>query len=112
MIFGTAGITAVFALQALECHGLSPEKGEVLVTGAAGGVGSFSIALLAALGYDVAAVTGRIDESGGYLRELGAKTLVPAATLPKQLHGLWNQNAGLAVLIMSGARCWRGSSVS
>ena len=73
MIFGTAGITAVFALQALECHGLSPEKGEVLVTGAAGGVGSFSIALMAALGYDVAAVSGRIDESGGYLRELGAK---------------------------------------
>lgn len=49
MIFGTAGITAVFALQALESHGLSPDKGEVLVTGAAGGVGSFSIALLAAL---------------------------------------------------------------
>ena len=85
MIFGTAGITAVFALQALECHGLSPEKGEVLVTGAAGGVGSFSIALLAALGYDVAAVTGRIDESGGYLRELGAKTLVPRSDLAEAI---------------------------
>ena len=85
MIFGTAGITAVFALQALECHGLSPEKGEVLVTGAAGGVGSFSIALMAALGYDVAAVTGRVDESGGYLRELGAGTLVPRAELAEAI---------------------------
>jgi len=81
MIFGTAGITAVFALQALECHGLSPDKGEVLVTGAAGGVGSFAIALLAALGYDVAAVTGRVSESGDYLRGLGAQTLVPRQEL-------------------------------
>ena len=64
MIFGTAGITAVFALQALECHGLTPDKGEVLVTGAAGGVGSFSVALLARLGYQVAAVTGRWTNQG------------------------------------------------
>lgn len=77
MILGTPGITAMFALQALEEHGLTPAKGEVLVTGAAGGVGSVSIALLAALGYDVAAVSGRIDEAGDFLRALGAKTLVP-----------------------------------
>ena len=70
MIFGTAGITAVFGLQSLERHGLTPDKGEVLVTGAAGGVGSFAIALLAALGYSVAAVTGRIKESGDYLKSL------------------------------------------
>ncbi len=81
MIFGTAGITAVFGLQSLERHGLTPDKGEVLVTGAAGGVGSFAIALLAALGYSVAAVTGRIKESGDYLQSLGAETLVPRQEL-------------------------------
>ena len=77
MIFGTAGITAVFGIQALERHGLTPDKGEVLVTGAAGGVGSFAVALLAALDYSVVAVTGRVDVSGDYLRSLGADTLVP-----------------------------------
>lgn len=85
MIFGTAGITAVFALQALECHGLTPDKGEVLVTGAAGGVGSFSIALLARLGYQVAAVTGRVDQSGAYLRDLGAESLVPRQDLAEAI---------------------------
>ncbi len=81
MIFGTAGITAVFGLQALERHGLTPNKGEVLVTGAAGGVGSFAIALLAALDYSVAAVTGRVEVSGDYLRSLGADTLLPRQEL-------------------------------
>lgn len=85
MIFGTAGITAVFALQALECHGLTPDKGEVLVTGAAGGVGSFSVALLARLGYQVAAVTGRVDQSGAYLRDLGAESLVPRQDLAEAI---------------------------
>ena len=85
MIFGTAGITAVFGLQSLERHGLTPDKGEVLVTGAAGGVGSFAIALLAALGYSVAAVTGRIAESGDYLKSLGAKTLVPRQELAEAI---------------------------
>lgn len=84
MIFGTAGITAVFALQALECHGLTPD-GEVLVTGAAGGVGSFSVALLARLGYQVAAVTGRVDQSGAYLRDLGAESLVPRQDLAEAI---------------------------
>ena len=81
MIFGTAGITAVYGLQALERHGLTPDKGEVLVTGAAGGVGSFAVALLAALDYSVAAVTGRVDVSGDYLRNLGADTLLPRQEL-------------------------------
>ena len=85
MIFGTAGITAVFGLQSLERHGLTPDKGEVLVTGAAGGVGSFAIALLAALGYSVAAVTGRIKESGDYLKSLGAETLVPRYELAEAI---------------------------
>ena len=85
MIFGTAGITAVFGLQSLERHGLTPDKGEVLVTGAAGGVGSFAIALLAALGYSVAAATGRIKESGDYLKSLGAETLVPRQELAEAI---------------------------
>ena len=85
MIFGTAGITAVFGLQSLERHGLTPDKGEVLVTGAAGGVGSFAIALLAALGYSVAAVTGRIKESGDYLKSLGAEILVPRQELAEAI---------------------------
>ena len=80
MIFGTPGLTAMFGLQALEAHGLTPSKGddaaEVLVTGAAGGVGSISVALLSALGYRVAAVTGRIDASGDFLRQMGAHTLI------------------------------------
>ena len=80
MAVGTAGFTAMLAIQALEDHGLTPEKGEVLVTGAAGGVGSVATALLAALGYQVAAVTGR-PETESYLRDLGAARIVPRADL-------------------------------
>jgi acrylyl-CoA reductase (NADPH) len=67
-------------VMALEEHGLTPEKGEVLVTGAAGGVGSVAVAILAQLGYRVAAVTGR-PETEGYLRDLGAARIVPRAEL-------------------------------
>lgn len=80
MAVGTAGFTAMLAVMALEDHGLNPAKGEVLVTGAAGGVGSVATALLAALGYQVAAVTGR-PESEGYLRGLGAARIIPRADL-------------------------------
>ena len=80
MAVGTAGLTAMLAIQALEDHGLTPAKGEVLVTGAAGGVGSIAVALLAAMGYRVAAVTGR-PETEGYLRDLGAGRIVPRADL-------------------------------
>lgn len=80
MAVGTAGLTAMLAIQALEDHGLTHDKGEVLVTGAAGGVGSIAVALLAALGYRVAAVTGR-PETEDYLRDLGAARIVPRAEL-------------------------------
>ena len=76
MAVGTAGFTSMLAVMALEDHGLSPDKGEVLVTGAAGGVGSVAVAILARLGYSVAAVTGR-PETEGYLRDLGAARIVP-----------------------------------
>ena len=80
MAVGTAGFTAMLAVLALEDHGLTPDKGEVLVTGAAGGVGSVAVALLAALGYQVASVTGR-PETEGYLRGLGAARIIPRADL-------------------------------
>jgi acrylyl-CoA reductase (NADPH) len=75
MAVGTAGFTSMLAVMALEDHGLAPETGEVLVTGAAGGVGSVATAILAHLGYAVAAVTGR-PETGDYLRGLGAARIV------------------------------------
>ncbi len=80
MAVGTAGFTAMLAVMALEDHGLKPGKGPVLVTGAAGGVGSVAVALLAALGHEVAAVTGR-PETEGYLRSLGASQIVPRAEI-------------------------------
>jgi acrylyl-CoA reductase (NADPH) len=80
MAVGTAGFTAMLAVMALEDHGLTPAKGEVLVTGAAGGVGSIATAILAGLGYQVAAVTGR-PETEVYLRALGASRIVPRAEL-------------------------------
>ncbi|MGB1033610.1 MAG: acryloyl-CoA reductase [Primorskyibacter sp.] len=76
MAVGTAGFTAMLAVQALEDHGLKPGQGEVLVTGAAGGVGSVATAILANLGYEVAGVTGRAEQED-YLRGLGASRIVP-----------------------------------
>ncbi|WP_026261207.1 MDR family oxidoreductase [Kiloniella laminariae] len=75
MAVGTAGFTAMLAVMALEDHGLTPEQGEVLVTGAAGGVGSVATAVLAKLGYSVAGVTGR-PETADYLCNLGATRIV------------------------------------
>jgi acrylyl-CoA reductase (NADPH) len=80
MAVGTAGFTAMLAVMALEDHGLSPDKGEVLVTGAAGGVGSVAVSILSNLGYQVAAVTGR-PETEDYLRGLGASRIIPRADL-------------------------------
>lgn len=80
MAVGTAGFTAMLAVMALERHGLAPGQGPVLVTGAAGGVGSIATAILAAGGYGVAAVTGR-PETAEYLRGLGATQIVPRADL-------------------------------
>jgi acrylyl-CoA reductase (NADPH) len=80
MAVGTAGFTAMLAVMALEDHGLKPDHGPVLVTGAAGGVGSVATAILANLGYEVAAVTGRA-EAADYLRGLGANTIVARGDL-------------------------------
>ncbi|MGF6691855.1 acrylyl-CoA reductase (NADPH) [Metapseudomonas resinovorans] len=80
MAIGTAGYTAMLCLLALERHGLKPGQGDVLVTGANGGVGSFAIALLARLGYRVVAATGRTHEVD-YLKGLGAAEIIDRAEL-------------------------------
>jgi len=80
MAIGTAGYTAMLAVMALQRHGLTPERGPVVVTGAAGGVGSVAIAILAKLGFPVHAVTGRPQEAD-YLKGLGATAIVERAEL-------------------------------
>ncbi|MCH2438428.1 MAG: oxidoreductase [Acidimicrobiales bacterium] len=80
MAIGTAGYTAMLCVLALEDHDVTPESGPVLVTGAAGGVGSVAVALLAARGYEVHASTGRPAEAG-YLKSLGASVIVERGEL-------------------------------
>src|SRR6266481_5283351 len=75
MAIGTAGYTSMLCVMALQKHGVRPESGEVLVTGAAGGVGSVAVAILGRLGYQVVAATGRPQE-GDYLMSLGAATIL------------------------------------
>lgn len=78
MSIGTAGYTAMLCVMALERHGLQPGDGEIVVTGAAGGVGSVAIAILAKLGYSVVAITGRTEDAA-YLQGLGAAEVLPRA---------------------------------
>ena len=80
MAVGTAGLTAMLAIMALENHGLQKSDGPVLVTGAAGGVGSVATAILAKTGYEVACVTGR-SETAEYLKALGATQIIPREEL-------------------------------
>lgn len=80
MSIGTAGYTAALCVEALVSHGVTPDQGEILVTGATGGVGSFAVALLAKLGYNVVAATGKASE-GDYLKKLGATSIIDRAEL-------------------------------
>lgn len=80
MAIGTAGYTAMLSVLALEEHAVRPESGPVIVTGASGGVGSTAVAILAGLGYDVVASTGRPDEAT-YLTDLGAREIIDRAEL-------------------------------
>lgn len=80
MAIGTAGFTAMLSVLALEHGGVFPDKGELLVTGASGGVGSIAIAILSKLGYRVTASTGKAAEEQ-YLRDLGASTIIDRSTL-------------------------------
>ena len=80
MVVATAGYTAALCVMALQKHGLTPDDGEVLVTGATGGVGSVAVALLAGLGFEVTASTGRPQEAD-YLRVMGARNIVDRSEL-------------------------------
>ena len=80
MAIGTAGYTAMLCVLALEDHGVTPAMGEVLVTGATGGVGSVAVALLGRLGYNVVAATGKASEEA-YLKHLGAASVIDRASL-------------------------------
>ena len=83
MAIGTAGYTAALCVDALVNFGVTPDKGEVLVTGATGGVGSGAVALLAKAGFTVAAATGKASE-GDYLKQLGAVTIIDRADLSEK----------------------------
>lgn len=83
MAIGTAGYTAALCVDALVDHGVSPDQGPVLVTGATGGVGSVAIALLKAAGFSVAALTGKPDEAD-YLKALGADTIIDRADMSEK----------------------------
>jgi acrylyl-CoA reductase (NADPH) len=87
MAIGTAGYTAMLAVLALERHGVTPDSGPVVVTGAAGGVGSVGVALLAKLGYQVTASTGRTEEAD-YLKRLGAAEVIDRAELTGKVRPL------------------------
>uniref|UniRef100_UPI00289A5469 acrylyl-CoA reductase (NADPH) n=1 Tax=Pantoea sp. TaxID=69393 RepID=UPI00289A5469 len=81
MAIGTAGLTAMLCVLALEKQGVMPTQGPVLVTGASGGVGSFSVSLLARLGYQVIASSGRADDSDYLIKTLGAASVIDRAEL-------------------------------
>lgn len=90
MAVGTAGYTAMLSVMALERHGITPDRGPVIVTGAAGGVGSVAVSLLSELGYVVVASTGRTSEAV-YLEELGAHEIIPRAELSAPARALANE---------------------
>lgn len=83
MAIGTAGYTSMLCIQAIRDHGVSPEDGPILVTGAAGGVGSVAISLLAKLGYSVTASTGRVSETSDFLKSLGATDIIAREDLAR-----------------------------
>ncbi len=96
MAIGTAGLTAMFCVLALERFGMTPERGPMVVTGASGGVGSVAVALLARLGWRVAAVTGRPEEAG-YLKSLGADEIIDRAELAEPGKPLQSQRFAAGV---------------
>ncbi|MCG8017242.1 MAG: oxidoreductase [Candidatus Thiodiazotropha sp. 'RUGA'] len=81
MAIGTAGYTAMLCILALEKNGITPDKGEILVTGASGGVGSVAIAILAKLGYSVIALSGKAEAESAFLKDLGAADIIASEEL-------------------------------
>ncbi|MGH1350294.1 MAG: MDR family oxidoreductase [Methyloligellaceae bacterium] len=102
MALGTAGYTAMLCVQKIEDHGVKPADGPILVTGASGGVGSVAIMLLAKLGYDVHAATGRMEEEA-YLKGLGASTLVDRESLSGKPRPLNRETYAAAVDVAGGS---------
>ncbi|HKR39501.1 MAG TPA: MDR family oxidoreductase [Paraburkholderia sp.] len=101
MAVGTAGYTAMLCILALERHGITPAHGEVLVTGASGGVGSFAIALLTRRGYRVVASTGRLQEAE-YLKQLGAVEVIDRASLSEPGRPLQKERWAAAIDSVGG----------
>ncbi|WP_144210806.1 acrylyl-CoA reductase (NADPH) [Shewanella donghaensis] len=91
MMIGTAGLTAMLCVQALQQAGVNPESGDVLVTGASGGVGSVAVTLLAQLGYRVVASSGRVEENGELLKQLGASDVIDRSELEQDSRPLDKQ---------------------
>ena len=102
MAIGTAGYTAMLAVLALEDHGVTPDKGSILVTGAAGGVGSVAVALLHKLGYRVIASTGRAQEAD-YLRGLGATEIIPRDELASPARGMLGTERWAGAIDVAGS---------
>jgi acrylyl-CoA reductase (NADPH) len=109
MAIGTAGYTAMLCVMALEREGVRPDAGDVLVTGAAGGVGSVAIALLAKLGYRVVASSGRKTNEADYLTGLGAARSSTAPSF-RARPGRWVASAGRASSTWSAATPWPARS--
>lgn len=101
MAIGTAGLTAMLCLQALEHAGITPEQGPILVTGATGGVGSIAVRLLADAGFEVHAATGRAQHSH-WLRTLGASAIVDRGELDKEPAALESQKWAGAIDTVGG----------
>lgn len=101
MTIGTAGLTAMLCVMALEDGGVAPEQGPILVTGAAGGVGSVAVALLAKLGYQVSAVTGR-ESTHDYLKELGASEILSREDMAEKSRPLEKQRWAGAIDTVGG----------
>jgi acrylyl-CoA reductase (NADPH) len=101
MAVGTAGYTAMLCILALERHGVTPAHGDVLVTGASGGVGSFAIALLTRRGYRVVASTGRLQEAE-YLKQLGAAEVIDRASLSEPGRPLQKERWAAAIDSVGG----------
>ena len=102
MAIGTAGYTAMLAVLALEDYGITPDKGPVLVTGAAGGVGSVAVALLHKLGYRVVASTGRAQEAG-YLHRLGAAEIISRDELSSPARGMLGKERWAGAIDVAGS---------
>ena len=106
MAIGTAGYTAMLSVLALEHGGLTPQRGDILVTGASGGVGSIAIAILSGLGFRVVASTGRLEESD-YLRGLGAAEILDRRVLSEPGDAALRQSDGQAQSTRSAVTPWR-----